>query len=109
MKLVFHLPYFCMQDGIVSACDSRGFKSELIDAFAASDAGYLFSAPAKTFIQGREFPVERLVLYASDDSYYGYIHIFHELICKYHRDLQQESYYYEQGDILVSLKVGDYE
>ena len=42
-----------------------------------------------------------------EDSFYSYINIFHQMVCKYHSSLEQECYFYEQDDVLISLKVGD--
>ena len=48
-----------------------------------------------------------LLNHAMEDSFYSYINIFHQMVCKYHSSLEQECYFYEQDDMLISLKVGD--
>lgn len=107
IKLVFHLPDYFFHENIVYGCDNQGFRKELLGALAKAGAGYFFSIPAKTFIGDREFSCEHLVVYAVKDSYYSYVRIFQEMVCKYHSELKQQAYYYEQDNVLVSLVIGE--
>lgn len=41
------------------------------------------------------------------DSYCSYVKIFQDMVCKYHSELKQEIYYYEQDNVFVSLVIGE--
>lgn len=107
VKLVFHIPEYCIHGAEVWKCDNYNFRQELIELLGKAGADYFFSIPAKVFIRGNEFSCEHLVIYSMEDSFYSYINIFHQMVCKYHSSLEQECYFYEQNDMLISLKVGD--
>ncbi len=105
-KFVFHIPSHYIHDGSIYACDSSGFKRELVEAFTEAGNDYFFIVPAKKFLRGMEFPFEMLVVYDTEESGCLYTDIFIELVCKYHGELKQDCYYYERGDVLVNLKIG---
>ncbi len=106
MKLVFHLPSYCIHENEVWACANYNFKRELVEAFAKAGNDYFYLIPAKKFLGGIEFPFEMLVVYDTEDSGCLYTDIFIELVCKYHSELKQECYYYERGDVLVNVRIG---
>ena len=105
-KIVFHLPEFCIKNAEILKCDNYNFRKELVATLAKAGADYFYSIPAKTFIRGSEFACEHLIIYAMEDSYYTYIKIFQDMVCKYHSSLEQDYYYYECEDYLVSIKIG---
>lgn len=66
VKLVFHLPEYCIHGAEAWKCDNYNFRQELIDLLGKAGADYFFSIPAKVFIRGNEFSCEHLVIYSME-------------------------------------------
>ena len=96
---------YCIHGAEVWKCDNCNFRQELIELLAKQERLF-FSIPRRHSLRGNEFSCEHLVIYSMEDSFYSYINIFYQMVCKYHSSLEQGAIS-EQDDMLISLKVGD--
>lgn len=105
-KLRFHFPLYFVKENRLYGADYCEARSELIKRWSAVCDDSFNSYTSRLFIRGFEYDEELFVIYCADEDYQMFITIFVDITSKYHEQLQQEYYIYEEEDIQVKVFIG---
>lgn len=110
VKMVFHVPVYRIgEDGKMSGLDYLPFRQALLAEMEKLGIEFLRLGVVKACRKGRMMDEETLTVYCEEDTATGAAEAFVRLVSRMHGELGQELYYYERGDILVSVGIGEKE